>query len=487
MTSKNIEVGDKKLKNLTSINVILGKNGCGKSSILRALDGNRVDWGHVKYITPERGGRITYDPGVENNMASNQGWLDDTRRQNHDEQFRQKSIAQLKNLEQIVNRRIANNDHIRKNTNEKFEDTLGLINDLLDNVRLEISDKPAPYIKGSKDNKERTSEQLSSGEKELISLAIEILYFIYQIENGGKDKTSLLLLDEPDVHIHPDLQYRLIKLLASSVKNRSIITIIATHSTAIVSALSEYDAHIGFMKSGQSEIEFVSINKSLRDILPIFGAHPLSNVFNQSPIMLVEGEDDERIWQQAVRSSNGKILLWPCEAGDKSKLDEYENTVSKLMESVYEDAKAYSLRDRDDEPYEINDKPNVWRFRLNCYAAENLILSNEVLKSMGTDWEEMQNRIKNWLETESGKGDKERNKYYDKMKEFAEGKKIDRQNSKIKDLENIFVGCLAQDHKPWEVRVGQAIARLNSESDNSVDGCLVSFLGEKLVSGLKLC
>jgi hypothetical protein len=65
----------------------------------------------------------------------------------------------------------------------------------------------------------------------------------------------------------------------------------------------------------QKELGFIPINKTLQDVLPVFGAHPLSNIFNQGPIMLVEGEDDERIWQTAIRSSNGKINTWPCETG----------------------------------------------------------------------------------------------------------------------------------------------------------------------------
>lgn len=489
MNKDTIEVCDKKLKNLTSINVILGKNGCGKSTMLRTLDSNREQWEKVIYITPERGGQMVYEPIVYHNMNLNPSWADNSRRRNYDEQFRQKSITQLKEFEEQMNRKIANDDYIRKETNQRFQDTLGSINELLDNVKIKISDSDKPTLEFiNKDSKEIIKdEQLSSGEKELAGLAIEILYFVYQVKNGNKDKPSLLLLDEPDVHIHPDLQYRLINLLVDAVKDKPITTIIATHSTAILSALSHRnsDAHVGFMRKGQNEISFISIDETLQDVMPIFGAHPLSNVFNQNPIMLVEGEDDQRIWQQAVRSSKGKIRLWPCEAGDKSKLEVYEETVSKLIDSVYENAKAYSLRDRDNDPYEINNKKNVLRFRLNCYAAENLILSNDVLESIGINWNEMKNRIKKWLNDESNKPENERNKYYENMRKFADDKKFDRQNAKIKDLENIFTG-LAQDNKPWEVRVGQAIAKLSSKSSNE-DGSLVSFLGQKLVDTLKLC
>ena len=91
-------------------------------------------------------------------MHSTQQWLEQTSKRNHDEQFRQKSVAQLKNLEHLINRRIANDQHVRKNTNERFDDTLALINSLLDNVQLEISDQLSPDIKGRENRNLRTDE-----------------------------------------------------------------------------------------------------------------------------------------------------------------------------------------------------------------------------------------------------------------------------------------------------------------------------------------
>jgi hypothetical protein len=49
--------------NLNTINVIVGKNGCGKSSILKAIENVPMEdiesWGVRRYITPERGGTAT--------------------------------------------------------------------------------------------------------------------------------------------------------------------------------------------------------------------------------------------------------------------------------------------------------------------------------------------------------------------------------------------------------------------------------------------
>ena len=154
---------------------------------------------------------------------------------------------------------------------------------------------------------------ISSGESELISLGIEILMFSAEIVGG---KLNLLLLDEPDVHLHPDLQARLIQLLITLVEERDFMVVIATHSTAILGGLSDYPgATACFMQAGMTNLTFETISDLHRRVLPVFGAHPLSNIFNQAPVLIVEGEDDQRVWQQAVRTSRNAIRLYPvpCE------------------------------------------------------------------------------------------------------------------------------------------------------------------------------
>lgn len=477
----DISLNGKNLRNLASINVIIGKNGCGKSTILRHLDQYRQNmpgFSLVKYISPERGGNLQSDSGILDNLQNNIQWGSDVLRRNRVDNFRQISIAEFRLLENLVLRSIESNHMVRQDLSFTFDTTLALINNLLDNIKLVRGSRSGFEIQGTSNTEKRNSETLSSGESELVSLAIQILSFTYQANHEeNRTKKSLLLLDEPDVHLHPDLQDRLMKLLIEASKDKPITTIIATHSTAILGALNKANAHVYFMKKDQNELNFISIDQQLQNILPVFGAHPLSNIFNQSPILLVEGEDDERIWQQAVRSSQGKIKLWPCEVGTKDKLDEYEDKVSALIDSVYDDAKAFSLRDRDNDPYEINDKNHITRARLNCYAAENLILSDDVLASLATNWEQMKHSVNGWL-IKNPDHDK-----YSTMKAFAES--FDRRNSKVKELRLIFID-LAKSNKPWEVVVGQAIAKLSASSSRT-DGTLADFLGEKIVTALNLC
>jgi energy-coupling factor transporter ATP-binding protein EcfA2 len=477
----DISQGDRKLLNLAKINVLLGKNGSGKSTILRHYEQNKhnlPNLGIARYITPERGGELTYLGQLETNESAQPGWGDSARRNNRFENFRQLSVTEFRRLETLVLRKIEKDPATRRNEKFSFDTTLNLINNLLDNVELVRGDSSGFEIRSKLLNEKRSASTLSSGESELISLAIEILSFAYSADTYP-GKTSYLFLDEPDVHLHPDLQERLIALLVEAINGRNILVIIATHSTAILGALSNNsDARVGFIKPSQMDVTFSSISISLRKVLPIFGAHPLSNVFNERPILLVEGEDDERIWQQAARTSQGKLQILPCQAGDIQSLDEYENQVGEIAGAIYENAKAYSLRDRDLAPYEIDDKPIVKRMRLFCRTAENLILSDDVLKLLGLNWEDMKTAITDWLSKYPT------HQQYEAMKLFRDGG-YERSQSDLKPLRNIFM-MLAGSQKPWEVVVGQAIASLLTSPALSGENSLTAYLGPKLVECLDL-
>lgn len=470
------------LKNLNKINILLGKNGCGKSYLLRQVEGGlsgKPDiFGKTKYITPERGGSLVYEAGIEQNTISNPSWLSETRRRNQFNQFRQQSVAQFRKLETIVLREIESEK--REEKGYLFDNYISKINSLLDRIyikRGDIKKNEISFKLFTKDtNNEINPDVISSGESELISLGIECLIFSKELILG---KENVLFLDEPDVHLHPDLQVRLMCFLASLLDQNDFKVLIATHSTAILGALKSYtNTHIAFMRLYQMEIEFNPISDIYKKILPVFGAHPLSNIFNETPVLLVEGEDDERIWQQAVRTSRGNIRIYPCACGDIDKLKEYEEETKKIINAVYDDAKGYSLRDRDNTGELINDLPPITRMKLSCRNAENLLLSDEVLDYFNLKWDELKQKIDEWIEKNAT------HPHYSAMKKFKE-ENYDRKNANIKELRNDLMGIIGSP-KPWEVVVGQVIGNLswNEYTDFSKEGSIYNFLGEKVVKNL---
>src|SRR3989338_8551025 len=270
--------------------------------------------------------------------------------------------------------------------------------------------------------------------------------------------------------------------LKDLVTENNFKVLIATHSTAILGALQTYaDTHLAFMTFDKKEADFKTISEVYRKVLPVFGAHPLSNIFNEAPVLLVEGEDDERIWQQAVRTSVGAIKVYPCVCGDVSKISLFENEIKTIIKSVYDNAKAYSLRDRDDTPEnDLTDDPPIIKHKLRCYSAENLLLADEVLVSLNLTWKNLKLKIDEWIIEKNGKTHPQ----LEDMKAFQLAK-YDRKNLKIKTLRILLMGIMGSD-KPWEVIVGQTIATLkwDSSTDFTKEGSIYNFLGKKLVEGL---
>jgi ATPase subunit of ABC transporter with duplicated ATPase domains len=110
----DIEIADKKLVNVAKINVLLGKNGSGKSTLLRIFDQNKEklpNFGSARYITPERGGQLTYEGTIETNLAQNLHWGDSVRRNNRLDNFRQMSVTEYRKLETLVLRKIERDTH----------------------------------------------------------------------------------------------------------------------------------------------------------------------------------------------------------------------------------------------------------------------------------------------------------------------------------------------------------------------------------------
>lgn len=464
------------LKGLSRVNIFVGKNGCGKSMALRGVEEALVqeaEIGLVRYITPERAGELKYEPNLEQNVLRIPTWLSKRRRANQFTQFREQSMLQYRKLELLCLREIESTPELRQNPEHTFNTTISKINSLLDNVviRREESDFG---IYAKPDGKKLEPSQISSGESELISLGIECLSFQKESPKGND---NFLLLDEPDVHLHPDLQTRLVHFLRDLVDTENFQIVVATHSTAFLGAFHDYEhVRIAFMTFGQHEFDFQPISEIYRKILPVFGAHPLSNVFNKAPILLVEGEDDERIWQQTVRTAQGRIKLFPCSVDGVGNLADYEDKVQQIINAVYDYAKAYSVRDRDGDPEEIDDLPPIVRCRLSCRAAENLLLSDDVLGFLGTTWDMVKLDIEKWLEANK------EHEHFGILNSFRE-EGFPRKSFDLKMVRNDLMGIMASS-KPWEVAVGQTIGNLNFTFMGEGSDSLKSYLGEKIVTRL---
>lgn len=475
MDQVSLSAGARTLNGLSRINILLGKNGCGKSVLLREIQRTKAGIGaNIGYIVPERAGTLVYESGVVQMLSKNPEWLSTQRQNNSVENFMQQAVAQFAKLEIQVMRNIEKNPALRADTSFGFDKYIVAINELLDHVEIQRNDLHLFTLHKKSSGIEMNANLLSSGERQLIALGMECLAFEIGVKPGVE---NILLLDEPDVHIHPDLQERLMVFIASIAKRTNIRILIATHSTAILGAMEKNnEARVCFMRPDDTKLDFQDISANLKRILPIFGAHPLSNIFNKIPLLLVEGTDEERIWQQAVRSSNGKIRLYPCECGGKDKMDPIEKEAERIISSVYERGIGYSLRDRDDTDGTITDLNTIMRRRLQWRASENLLLTDDVLEHWGIGWEEMRQRIREWRDK------KPSHVGYATMNLFVESG-MPRESADLKDARNIIAG-LINSSKTWEILIGQTLGSIDSANYHRWEspGSLYSALGKELFS-----
>lgn len=106
-----------------------------------------------------------------------------------------------------------------------FLDTL-LCDDLLENIAISWNDEEKNTF---------SIERLSEGEKQLIlSVGLNLVL---------KEKNLLLLLDEPDVSLHPKWQREFLSKLQEGLDSESM-AIVTTHSPSLVSDLSSRNLHL---------------------------------------------------------------------------------------------------------------------------------------------------------------------------------------------------------------------------------------------------
>lgn len=280
------------------------------------------------------------------------------------------------------------------------------------------------------------------------------------------------------MHLHPDLQQHFVQFVEKVADEYKIRVAIATHSTAIIGAFGiDSDLQIAPVTLGSTDLTAFRHGEIVAQVLPVFGAHPLSSLFNESPVLLVEGEDDKRIIDQVIRSTHGAIKYAPCVVGSVDVMAQWEDWLNKIPPAIYDNPHAYSLRDLDNSNQtEINDTGIVQRIRLNCYAIENLLLCRQCLDEH--NFHNDQQFIENLVTYAHTYPD---HRYAQDVMDLANNFDA-RRTLKIKNVRNIIVGLLGTN-KPWEVLVGQLIARHLGEKDNSQDS-LQNYLGEKAVAVL---
>lgn len=447
------------LKKLTPITVIFGKNGSGKSLLLRKIRDNNPSSNH--YCVPERGGNIAYEPGMIQQEADGKSRVNGSQ-QNLGGDYRSRVITRIG---AYLTKRGAFRGKLDDDDLSKIEKFIQMI---VTDFKFHIQGDYPPFVleRISTGEKITNIQHLSSGESQILTLSLDLLLACEMWKLDVIKGT--LLIDEPDSHLHPDMQQRFAKFLINLNQEYGCSIIIATHSTTLLSALGLYgDTKTSVIYMDNKKEQYANpFDKILKTLSTCLGGHALMGPLFNVPILLVEGDDDYRIWSEIPRHNILQLAVIPCNG---EEIFEYQKILEKLFASIMETTEkstGYALLDGDKT--QLQTVQNHIKFlKLSCHESENLYLTDEVLKELGYDWHSAQEKII-----------QESDNYGQKSMELKTIDTWDRKTVDCKNVINQIAQILDTKNLPWAYRLGKILG------EKQPTGQLAEFLGTDIINSI---
>ncbi len=235
-------------------------------------------------------------------------------------------------------------------------------------------------------------DDLSSGEKAVIQMLYPLIeYRIARILDdirgtvGGAGRSEIaVLIDEPELHLHPNLQIKVIDYFRELSATEAVQFILVTQSPIIVEYASADELFVlrpkELVASGENQLRRVADDdKLLAYIRSVFGT--TSNLTALQPVVVVEGENnddvkravpDRRLYR-ALSEKFDRVTL--IAGGGKSDVLRLRTAIESLLTSFSKDMSVVALVDRDQGSMATS--PPV--FSLGVAMIENLLIDPESL------------------------------------------------------------------------------------------------------------
>lgn len=128
--------------------------------------------------------------------------------------------------------------------------------------------------------------ELSSGEQSFIRLIF--LIYSHDLHNG------LLIIDEPELHLHPQAQKEFLKLIEEMIDKQHIQIILSTHSPSLINSKNIHNVFRCTKINGETKIYANPQHGKQSDstLLQLLKFDAIAKVFFVDKIILVEGDTD---------------------------------------------------------------------------------------------------------------------------------------------------------------------------------------------------
>ena len=270
---------------------------------------------------------------------------------------------------------------------------------------------------GSKDIEKEIS-LLGSGTLQIMEILLNFYY------DDLKKDINLVLLDEPDSHIHRDIQNRLLKTLTKFTSNTQVF--LSTHNEALIRNSSiDYLFHLEskpdnhYKNLGNQDIEkqkprfsgiYPSITNPIISSLGHGNGLDFINAIEADRLIFVEGEDDARIIDVLLKkgqiNNRNRYVYWVLGGVTHilKEITHYETVFSAIKNEKTLWEKSVLIFDRD---YLDDNLLNKLSERLNKKIKSHTWLSYTLESTLFSDLEKLTQLLTNWLQSSNYNPDKD--------------------------------------------------------------------------------
>lgn len=232
-----------------------------------------------------------------------------------------------------------------------------------------------------KDGLEIEIDLISSGEREIINFIFGL--FLEELNDG------IVIIDEPELHLHPNWQKKLIKILKEETNDKNVQIIFVTHSASFISYNVLNNIYRVYKYNGFSKC--IKISNLLKDDednfrknLTVINATNNEKIFFANSVVLVEGITDEILFKKIYESELGTIPdgVEFVSISGKKNLNNFKNVLEKLeikyfyigdYDNIYDYPELKSLFYVDNK----KQKEDLKQGKNKSYSAQDLLNSIE--------------------------------------------------------------------------------------------------------------